>query len=203
MKCDGTCDRVPGLKARIADLEAKLAEAQKNASDWESSARYACNTMADVAKERDAARAGWNELLDLGARQHLHILELEEALRGSRDAVSSSVASENALRAEVARLRAAIEPTAANVQALVFAWKSEGGRSAVILPKDTGAVHAILAAITARAGEVSAPGSSLRERVEAAIRRMPDCTCTTTDCRNKCCYGDCGPALLRAALGEP
>lgn len=167
--CQGCCPDVREKLQGIAALEAKLAE---------------------VTAERDFEHRCADSQKSRGDEHFATLLKAQQAC--------------DALRAEVARLRAAIEPTADNVRAYEMA-----GFAGDITPQDleiqariyarnAGKVEDVLAAINARAGEMSASGSSLRERVEAALRRMPNCTCPTTDCWN-----DCGPALLHAALGEP
>lgn len=109
----------------------------------------------------------------------------------AREERDREIAANDALRAEVARLRAAIEPTAENVLAIIEAVRD--------VPADHPLAYCstgyVLAAIRASAGEVSAPGSSLRERVEALIEKWDSAGGISKHCDQM--------KELRAALGEP
>lgn len=176
---------------RIAALEAKLAEV-KGACEGCPGSDVCLEAQSKLCDERDAAMAVW----------------------GAQIKTSAALALErNALRAEVARLRAAMEPTADNVRAYEMA-----GFAGDITPQDleiqariyarnAGKVEDILAAIRARAGEGSAPGSSLREKLRGAyeaISHIAHCR----DCGEGACpCADASEAVRAAcedaALGEP
>lgn len=180
--------------AAIAALGAQLADAiagrEADAAEYRRRAAMAEERLAEMTAGATVAMAAW----------------------GGQIKTSAALALErNAQRAEVARLRAAIEPTADNVRAYEMA-----GFAGDITPQDleiqariyarnAGKVEDVLAAIRARAGEVSAPGCSLREGVEEALIELQHDEIQAAEREDINLARGIAHAIrnVRAALGEP